>query len=110
MDWFHRLTGFREDSSRVRSELIVVGDRLHSRANGLSYGIGELEVISLGELRSRAHSLPHAPGKLCVSAISGDVRALHRDPHYRHALFQVASQFKLLEMPSEDVTPERGVT
>jgi hypothetical protein len=35
---------------------------------------------------------------------------MHRSPENAGALFQVASQFNLLEMSSEDVTPELGVT
>jgi hypothetical protein len=38
------------------------------------------------------------------------VRLLHRAPEYAGALFQVASQFNLLEMIGPDVTPEDGVT
>ncbi|MBA3887688.1 MAG: hypothetical protein H0X67_18450 [Acidobacteria bacterium] len=35
---------------------------------------------------------------------------MHADPAHRKALFQVASQFNLLEMTGPDVTPEDGVT
>ncbi len=49
-------------------------------------------------------------GTLGVSTVVGDVGQLHRDPANRHALFQVASQFNLLEMTGPDVTPEDGVT
>jgi hypothetical protein len=35
---------------------------------------------------------------------------MHRLPEYAGALFQVASQFNLLEMSSPTVTPEHGVT
>jgi hypothetical protein len=38
------------------------------------------------------------------------VRRMHRRPEHAGALFQVASQFNLLEMVSPDVTPEHGVT
>ncbi len=46
--WFEHLTGFAEagyEASRAR--LRVEGDRLHSRANGLSWRIGRLEMPSL---------------------------------------------------------------
>src|SRR5690606_28574117 len=36
-------------------------------------------------------------------------RQLHADPQHAGALFQVASQFNLLEMTSPTVTPEEGV-
>jgi len=42
--------------------------------------------------------------------VQGNVRALHRTPENRGALFQVASQFNLLEMIGPHVTPEDGVT
>jgi hypothetical protein len=35
---------------------------------------------------------------------------MHRQPEYTGALFQVASQFNLLEMTGPSVTPEDGVT
>lgn len=52
---------------------------------------------------------PRVAGKLLVSQVMGDAGALHRDVN-RGALFQVASQFNLLEMTGPDVTPEDGVT
>jgi hypothetical protein len=57
MDWFERLTGFTEsDYDNTRSRLEVVGRELRSRINGRSYGIGELELVSLRSLRERAAS------------------------------------------------------
>ena len=44
------------------------------------------------------------------NARSTDVRSMHSEPENADALFQVASQFNLLEMVSQDVTPEHGVT
>jgi hypothetical protein len=38
------------------------------------------------------------------------MRRMHRLPENAGALFQVASQFNLLEMVSPSVTPEDGVT
>lgn len=110
MDWFEKLTGFREEHQRVRRDLEVGDGRLVSRVNGCSYGVGALEVPSLEELRVRAAGLPPGDGRLRVSVIVGDVREMHTDPAYRGALFQVASQFNLLEMTSPDITPEHGVT
>ena len=45
-----------------------------------------------------------------MSVVKGDVRRMHQSPENAGALFQVASQFNLLEMMSPHVTPERGVT
>lgn len=109
MDWFEKLTGFREHPGRIRSDLQVDGSRLASRVNGHSYRIGKLEVVSLRELRQR--SGPRREGAAAkISSIVGDVRALHRDPAHGQALFQVASQFNLLEMSSPEITPDEGVT
>jgi hypothetical protein len=108
MDWFQRLTGFREAGyADTQRQLVVEGDRLRSLVNGKTYGIGRFEQPSLGELRARVKP---APGRLKVSIVTGDVRKLHQQPEYAGALFQVASQFNVLEMPSPSVTPEAGVT
>jgi hypothetical protein len=53
---------------------------------------------------------PSSSGRLKVSLVSGDVREMHRRAEYAGALFQVASQFNLLEMVGPDRTPEDGVT
>ena len=110
MDWFEKLTGFRESPERVRADLSVSGGRLTSRVNGRSYGVGELELPSLAELRERMAAVPSPAVRSTVATVVGDVRAMHRDAQYRNGLFQVASQFNVLEMPNETVTPDRGVT
>jgi len=47
---------------------------------------------------------------IAVRVVVGDVRRLHAAPEHACALFQVASQFNLLEMTAPHVTPEDGVT
>ena len=111
MDWFESSPGFGKPATRKpvpgsRS----TGGRLHSRINGASYGIGELELVSLEALRERAKSAGDLPGRVKTSVVTGDVRHMHRSRENAGALFQVASQFNLLEMVSPDVTPEDGVT
>lgn len=111
MDWFEKITGFREVGYvETRARLAVEGTWLGSRVNGARYGIGELELASLQDLRDRARSAGSRPGRLVVSVVTGDVREMHRSPVNAGALFQVASQFNLLEMTSPGVTPEDGVT
>lgn len=108
-DWFERLTGFREDGyAATRQRLSVDGDELVSTVNGRRYGIGELTVPTLAELRERVKV--SAGQRTSVGALVGDARGLHSDPRFAGALFQVASQFNLLEMTSQRVTPEQGVT
>jgi hypothetical protein len=111
MDWFERLTGFREGSyDATRAKLRVDGGRLYSLASGSSYGVGGFELASLQTLRDRAKSSGVASGRLKAKVVRGDVREMHRAPQYEGALFQVASQFNALEMVGPDVTPENGVT
>jgi len=111
MDWFEKLTGFREtDYDDTRAKLKVEGSRLRSLINGKDYGIGELELVPLQALRARVKSAGEPAGRLKVSVVTGDVRQMHQSPENAGALFQVASQFNLLEMVSPTVTPEQGVT
>ena len=112
--WFNNLFGFEERSPRqVRIHLEVDGTVLRSRKNGASYQIGVLETPSIGELRTRAGRLPvdGAPhGPIRVRNVVGEAGDLHADPRNADALFQVASQFNLLEMVSPSISPEDGVT
>lgn len=110
MDWFERLTGFREEEyERTRAKLSLDRGRLRSLVNGATYRAGAFELVSLKTLRERARPARRA-GKLRLTLVQGDVRAMHREAQYRGALFQVASQFNMLEMTGPDVTPEDGVT
>ena len=109
MNWFEKLTGFKEASpDQVRRNISINGEYLSSRINGASYRHGRLETPSLADLRERSASSA-GDGSITVDQISADVRTLHRDAGDAGALFQVASQFNLLEMVSPNVTPEAGV-
>ena len=114
--WFHNLTGFTETSyADTQAKLTVVGSTLRSSVNGQSYQIGTLDTPSVSELRARALDVAgeragRPDGRMRVSSVVGDAAALHRDPANHGALFQVASQFNLLEMTGPHVTPEDGVT
>lgn len=108
-DWFQRLTGFREDGyASTRQLLSVEGDELVSSVNQKRYGVGSLALPTLAELRDRANPIRGKASS--VEALVGDARILHSDPRFAGALFQVASQFNILEMPSQYVTPDSGVT
>jgi len=111
LDWFEKLFGFREgEYELIQQRLEVVGSTLRSRVNGRDFGIGELELVSLQTLRERVKSGGGLAGRLRTRVVRGDVRQMHQDPQYAGALFQVASQFNLLEMVGPSVTPEQGVT
>jgi hypothetical protein len=108
--WFENLTGFSERSpGQVRETIRLEGGTLHSLANGRVLICGRLETPSLAELRERVHSSGYSSGKLTVREVVANVQDLHADASNANALFQVASQFNLLEMVSPDVTPEQGV-
>jgi hypothetical protein len=108
-DWFERLTGFSEASYDVtRSRLVVECDELVSAINGKRFGIGTLSMPALADLRARVE-IPRRQ-RSTVQCVIGEARAMHADPELEGALFQVASQFNLLEMTGPGITPEDGVT
>ncbi|MBC8370894.1 MAG: hypothetical protein H8E25_12925 [Planctomycetes bacterium] len=107
--WFNNLTGFNESSpTQVREQLYVDGDLLKSRVNGGCYKFGKLDTPSLSELRAGCAN-GMSKGKTTIREVVANVQDLHLDKSNANALFQVASQFNLLEMIGPSVTPERGV-
>lgn len=110
MSWFEKLTGCSEASpGQVRAQLHVDGPRLRSGQNGHSWLCGELETPTLAELRGRVRGGPLVRRSISVREVIADVQHLHADDRNANALFQVASQFNLLEMAAPGLTPERGV-
>jgi hypothetical protein len=108
--WFETLMGFPESSpQQVRENVIVDGEFLKSIVNGKSIAYGRLETPSLHELRERLQTTEPEIGKISVGEIVANVQDLHGDASKAGALFQVASQFNLLEMVSPHITPEKGV-
>jgi hypothetical protein len=111
MDWFERITGFRElDYDSTRSCLAIMDGRLVSSHSAATWAVGRLETPTLSDLRARAVGLTSGHGPNRVQCLAADVRELHRRPENAGALFQVASQFNLLEMVGPNVTPEHGIT
>lgn len=110
MDWFEAITGFKEGEYHdTKSKLVESDGCLHSNLSSKIYAVGDFQVPSLAELRDRRNQYGSS-GRLSVKNISGDVRSMHSDRQYAGALFQVASQFNMLEMVHPGVTPEEGVT
>ncbi len=110
MNWFQSLTGFSETTAgEVRKNLTVAGERMTSRVNGRVMACGRLETPSLAELRQRVRQITAPGGSISVSEVVANVQELHTNPANAGALFQVASQFNLLEMASPRATPELGV-
>ena len=110
MTWFEDLTGFSENNpEQVRSNLSLEGSTLISKVNGRELICGRLETPTLAELRERLPNVKSGTRQITVRELVADIQALHADPANAGALFQVASQFNLLEMVSPKVTPEQGV-
>ena len=87
-----------------RAGVVVEGDTL-VMPNGRRLVAGQLEIPALAELAPP----PQGPARLKLREVVADVQALHADPGNANAVFQVASQFNLLEMVGPDVTPEQGI-
>jgi len=110
MTWFKTLTGFSEEHpQQVRENITVDGQTLRSHVNGKVLVCGQLETPTLAELRDRLHAGGHEKGKISVREVVANVQHLHTDVSNAGSLFQVASQFNLLEMVSPHYTPEDGV-
>lgn len=108
--WFEVLTGFTEESQQqVRTNITVAGNVLKSLVNEKALVCGELETPSLAELRESVRSSEYKVGQISVREVVANVQHLHTDESNAGSLFQVASQFNLLEMVSPSVTPEHGV-
>ncbi len=107
--WFEKLTGFPERGyAATRARLRVENGRLYSEVSTRQAAVGQLELVSLAELRERTPGIAPS-GRLQLGIVEGDVRRMHGEKRNEGALFQVASQFNLLEMIGPDVTPEAGV-
>lgn len=106
MDWFCELTGLPDDRPEtVRAGVVVQGDTLFFPVSGRRLQAGKLVMPMLADLPAP----PVGPRRIRVSEVVEDVTVLHADPSNAGALFQVASQFNLLEMISPEITPEQGI-
>ena len=103
--------------------------KLHckKKKRGEGFGIGLFTCPTLAELRAEAAAVKQAGGQAGAPAggpaggrafggvsvthsVTHDIMADHADPVNNGALFQAASQFNCLEMVSDSVAPETGVT
>ena len=107
--WLKKLLGFQESKEAIYKNITLKNGKLKSLINGKEYHYGKLETPSLKELRGRVKNSNAKKGKLKLQAISADVKNLHLNKENENALFQVASQFNLLEMVGANVTPEEGI-
>lgn len=108
--WFEDLMGFREElPEQVRENILIDGSSLISRVNNKEFNYGVLETPSLAQLRQKVISSYLPKGKISFREKVADVQQLHVEKSNGNALFQVASQFNLLEMVSPSVSPEEGI-
>lgn len=108
MTWFEEMTGITDESpERVYECLSVDNGTLVSTLTGWRAQIGTLTLPSLGKLRATV-SIAESRS-ITLQEVVADVQRLHMRPENEGALFQVASQFNLLEMVGPSITPEMGV-
>jgi hypothetical protein len=107
VDWFRELTGLPNDRPEtVRAGVVIQGDTLLFPESGRRLQAGKLATPMLADLPAP----PVGPRRIKVSEVVANVTALHADPSNAGALFQVASQFNLLEMISPEITPDQGIS
>lgn len=110
MGWFSDLTGFAEGGyDETQAQLSVRDGRLCSAGHDKTHGVGVFELVALDQLR-RDRTTPERTEELRFAPVRANVRDLIRSPENAGAVFQVASQFNMLEMTGPEVTPEDGVT
>lgn len=64
MDWFERITGFKESSyDETRERLSIVDGRLHSSGSSRTWGVGVLETPSLAARVPGSGVSPSVRGK-----------------------------------------------
>ncbi|HEY8333693.1 MAG TPA: hypothetical protein VIQ05_07850 [Tardiphaga sp.] len=69
-----------ESYADTKAKLVVDNGNLRSLVNGKSYRTGKLELVSLKDLRDRMKQTCPPSAKSKVSAITADIRRLHRSP------------------------------
>lgn len=107
--WFKKLMGFEEISAEnVRNNIVIDGFTLVSKVNKKSYTYGELTTPTLNYLRNQLN-INLFDKSISVSEIVSRVENLFCDSNNKNAVFQVASQFNLLEMVGPHIMPENGI-
>lgn len=113
MAWFEQTFGFRETPEAVQryfERQVTPMNAIVSKVNGRIFPAGKFTTVSVKDLRDlvQMDSLAYDNTVKYEHITIGDVLELH----HKHpgALFQAASQFNCLEMPSSSVGPEAGVS
>lgn len=104
------LTGFKEESpEQVRKNMSCDGKLLKLHINGKKFICVFFEIPSLAELREKVASIEIPLRKISIREKTADIQQLHVNTLNANSLFQVASQFNLLEMVQPDITPGHGI-
>ena len=113
-NWFETLFGFTENKNviNIMEKEIISNNRiiLSSKANGEKFKVGHFSILSLYDLREKTKCYKkNTFQKVTVrNLITQDILLEHyQNPN---SLFQVASQFNILEMKSPKTIPEQGIT
>ena len=114
-------SGYVQGEPPLHSAL-PAGERASARAStpGQAFAVrastrpGDPALPSAGAIGEGARVRGSHPGalarpRLSLREVVADVKHLHQQPSNAGALFQVASQFNLLEMAHPTITPEQGV-
>ena len=103
--------GGRCDYSAVQSAFATDGQTLRCLESGRAFDMGAFTCPSLAELREAAATAATPATKLSVSHVATeDIGKDHTADANNGALIQAASQFNCLEMTSDRVSPEAGIT
>ncbi len=107
MTWLNEITGTSvETPESMHAALVVEGSDLVRVSDNTRFRMGQLTTPSLTDLRMT--DMPNRGPLRCCERV-GDTQTLHADPAHAGAVFQVASQFNLLEMIDPNVSPEDGI-
>jgi hypothetical protein len=127
LDWFKNVFGFAEDAANFAKNHKSSFDVKTSASDyhilmtvkSKEIDIGVFRYVSVAQLLKTASDNPSARSvfgfdstrnNLKYYTMTSTSRAIHINPSYHDSIFQVASQFNALEMPSPKVTPQAGIT
>jgi nicotinic acid mononucleotide adenylyltransferase len=113
--WFKMIYGFEEKNEDVykiydydeKTQMLIDKKKPEYR-----FDIGKTSSPSIKELKEMLKTLNKFIDKYPIKyeVIVGNVINLHHDVKNNGSVFQAASQFNLLEMPSSEVSPDEGIT
>jgi hypothetical protein len=120
-NWFSEVFGFKEipfapnkSSFNVKTS---TNNHILMTVKTEEIDIGVFRYMSVEDLLKTATSNPSAmsvfgfdPKNLKYYTMTSPAHVVHMTPGYSGSIFQVASQFNALEMPSQTTTPQAGIT